>query len=134
VDKKYTNIQAQMFLCQYRRATRELQTTVLNLFYSSLTLAIQMPALLIDHYYPVAARSDRHGNAQDINSRVCGWQAERINVRVCQAPRQSRKFYLIGTVVTSSPRPYAETLPDRGKVLPCASEAARFFHVVKSPI
>jgi hypothetical protein len=31
-------------------------------------------------------------------------------------PPQSRKFYLIGTDVTSSPRPYAETLPDRGFV------------------
>ena len=37
-------------------------------------------------------------------------------------------------VVIASPRPYAETLPDHGNVLPCASEAARFFHVVKSPI
>ena len=31
-------------------------------------------------------------------------------------PPQSRKFYLIGTDVTSNPRPYAETLPDRGFV------------------
>jgi hypothetical protein len=31
-------------------------------------------------------------------------------------PPQFRKFYLIGTDVTSSPRPYAETLPDRGFV------------------
>lgn len=43
-----------------------------------------MLALLIG-LYPVAAWSDRHGNAQDINSRVCGWQAERIDVRICQA-------------------------------------------------
>ena len=32
------------------------------------------------------------------------------------APPQVRKFYLIGADVTSSPRPYAETLPDRGFV------------------
>jgi hypothetical protein len=31
-------------------------------------------------------------------------------------PPQSRKFYLIGTDVTSSLRPYADTLPDRGFV------------------
>lgn len=31
-------------------------------------------------------------------------------------PPQARKFYLIGTDVTSNPRPYAETLPDRGFV------------------
>lgn len=40
---------------------------------------------LLFHHYPVAARSDRHGDAQDINSRVYGWQAERIDVRICQA-------------------------------------------------
>lgn len=32
------------------------------------------------------------------------------------APPRTRQFYLIGTDVTSNPRPYAETLPDRGYV------------------
>jgi hypothetical protein len=31
-------------------------------------------------------------------------------------PPRARKFYLVGSDVTSSPRPYAETLPDRGFV------------------
>lgn len=40
--------------------------------------------MLIGHY-PVAAGSDRHGDAQDINPRVSGWQTERIDVRIYQA-------------------------------------------------
>lgn len=42
-------------------------------------------------------------------------QLARLAARTIASP-QSRKFYLIGTDVTSSPRPYAETLPDRGFV------------------
>jgi hypothetical protein len=31
-------------------------------------------------------------------------------------PPQARKFYLLGTDVTSNPRPFSETMPDRGFV------------------
>jgi hypothetical protein len=42
-------------------------------------------------------------------------QLARLAVRTIDAP-ESRKFYLLGTDVTSSPRQYAETLEDRGFV------------------
>ena len=42
-------------------------------------------------------------------------QLARLAVPTIATP-QVRKFYLIGADVTSSPRPYAETLPDRGFV------------------
>jgi hypothetical protein len=42
-------------------------------------------------------------------------QIARLAAKTIEQP-QTRKFYLIGTDVTSSPRPYAETLPDRGFV------------------
>jgi len=42
-------------------------------------------------------------------------QLARLATPTIAAP-QERKFYLIGTDVTSNPRPYAETLPDRGFV------------------
>jgi hypothetical protein len=42
-------------------------------------------------------------------------QLARLAAKTMTAP-QARKFYLIGADVTSSPRPYAETLPDRGFV------------------
>jgi len=42
-------------------------------------------------------------------------QIARLAVKAIDPP-QARKFYLIGTDVTSSLRPYAETLPDRGFV------------------
>jgi hypothetical protein len=42
-------------------------------------------------------------------------QLARLAAPTIAAP-QERKFYLIGTDVTSNPRPYAETLPDRGFV------------------
>jgi hypothetical protein len=42
-------------------------------------------------------------------------QLARLAAPTIAAP-QARKYYLIGTDVTSNPRPYAETLPDRGFV------------------
>ncbi len=42
-------------------------------------------------------------------------QLARLATQTIAAP-EARKFYLIGADVTSSPRPYAETLPDRGFV------------------
>lgn len=42
-------------------------------------------------------------------------QLARLAAKTIASP-QARKFYLIGADVTSSPRPYAETLPDRGFV------------------
>jgi len=42
-------------------------------------------------------------------------QLARLAAKTIATP-QVRKFYLIGADVTSSPRPYAETLPDRGFV------------------
>lgn len=42
-------------------------------------------------------------------------QLARLAAKTIVSP-QERKFYLIGADVTSNPRPYAETLPDRGFV------------------
>jgi hypothetical protein len=42
-------------------------------------------------------------------------QLAHLAVKTIASP-QARKFYLIGSDVTSNPRPYAETLPDRGFV------------------
>ena len=42
-------------------------------------------------------------------------QLARLAAPTIEAP-QARKFYLLGADVTSNPRPYAETLPDRGFV------------------
>ncbi len=42
-------------------------------------------------------------------------QLARLAAKTIDAP-QERKFYLLGVDVTSNPRPYAETLPDRGFV------------------
>jgi len=42
-------------------------------------------------------------------------QIARLAAKTIEPP-QTRKFYLFGADVTSSPRPYAETLPDRGFV------------------
>jgi hypothetical protein len=44
-----------------------------------------------------------------------GPQLARLAARTINSP-QARKFYLLGADVTSNPRPYAETLPDRGFV------------------
>lgn len=46
---------------------------------------------------------------------LCGPQLARLAARTIHSP-QARKFYLLGADVTSNPRPYAETLPDRGFV------------------
>lgn len=46
---------------------------------------------------------------------LSGKQIARLAAKTISPP-QARKFYLIGTDVTSSPRPYAKTLPDRGFV------------------
>ena len=48
-------------------------------------------------------------------SSLTNQQLVRLASQSIAAPRQ-RKFYLLGTDVTSNPRPYAHTLPDRGFV------------------
>jgi len=52
-----------------------------------------MLALLIGSY-PVAAWSDGHGNAQDINSRLSGWQAERIDVNWLPVPLSKKAQFV----------------------------------------
>ncbi len=79
---------------------------------SSNTTAKSVVELILN---PQFQRTYRALNEAIAVESLSGKQMARLATKTIEPP-QARKFYLIGTDVTSNPRPYAETLPDRGFV------------------